>query len=94
MYTYYNIWEETMSDTAKTKLSEVITLNQWMASWYSFLSLLDIDYTNGFCCPICGTDDLDVVVCDGTSLSFRQSFYTDVRSGLESVPTERQTRGR
>jgi hypothetical protein len=94
MSTYYNVWEETMNDAAKAKLREVLSLSQWMASWCSFLALLDIDYANGFCCPICGTDNLDVVVCDGTSLSFRQSFCTDVRSGLESLPTEQQIRGR
>ena len=94
MYTYYNVWEQTMNDAAKANLRELLSFNQWMASWYSFLELLDIDYEDGFCCPTCGKDNLDVVVCDGTSrLSFRQAFCTDVRSGLEAVQTDKLLRG-
>jgi hypothetical protein len=78
MYTYYNVLYEVMNDGGKAELREIISLKQWQASWYSFLQLLDIDYDAGFCCPICGTDSLDVLVCDGTSLAFRQTFLTSI----------------
>ena len=73
MYTYY-VWMEMMNDGGRANLKEIISFNQWRASWYSFLELLDIGYSAGFCCPICKTDNLDVIVCDGTSLASRQTF--------------------
>ena len=65
-----------INDGGKADLREIISLKQWQASWYSFLLLLDIDNNEGFCCPMRGTDFLEVLVCDGTSLSFRQAFIT------------------
>ena len=67
-----------MCDAGKAILKDLISLRQWQASWYSFLELLDIDYEAGFSCAICGTDSLDVIVCDRTSLAFRQAFLTGV----------------
>lgn len=78
MYTYYNVWFEIMNDGGKANLKELLSLKQWQASWYSFLELLDIDYDAGFCCPVCETSHLDVLVCDGTSLAFRQSFLSGI----------------
>ena len=78
MCAYYNVWSEVMNDGGKAGLRKIISLKQWQASWYSFLQLLDINYNEGFCCPMCGTNSLEVLVCDGTSLAFRQAFITSL----------------
>lgn len=46
----------------------------WLrASWYHYLSILDIDYPSGFVCPKCG-DQPRSMVCDATSLAFRRQL--------------------
>ena len=42
-------------------------------AWYAYVDLLDIDYSDGFNCSIC-KHQVDVVICDGTPLSFRRKF--------------------
>ena len=42
-------------------------------AWYSYLNLLDIDYSDGSCCPECGSVP-EIVVCDATTVSFRRKM--------------------
>lgn len=42
--------------------------------WYGFLNFLDIDYLLGFCCLICGCNNVDIIICDGISLVFCKEF--------------------
>ena len=42
-------------------------------AWYAYVDLLDIGYSDGFNCSIC-KHEVDVVICDGTPLSFRRKF--------------------
>ena len=82
LFTYYSVWQEIMHDANVLNFERLLSYHHWRFSWYSFLDLLDIDYVEGFSCPICGSGDekLDTVVCDATSLSFRQEFCTTLRS--------------
>ena len=43
------------------------------ASWYKYLSLLDIDFGAGFRYPKCFAQP-DIVICDATSLAFRRNM--------------------
>lgn len=55
----------------------------WLkASWYHYLSILDIDYDNGYNCPRCslGGNTPSIIICDGTSLAFRREFLCEIAS--------------
>ena len=61
-----------MADANILNFKRLLSYHHWQFSWYSFVDLLDIDYEEGFCYPICGKDNsLDIVICDATALSFR-----------------------
>ena len=82
LFTYYSVWQEIMHDANVLNFERLLSYDHWRFSCYSFLDLLDIDYVEGFSCPICGSGDrnLDTVVCDATALSFRQDLCTTRRS--------------
>ena len=50
---YYEKWKLNFL-AAGLELDHYITYQQWRFSWYSFLSLLDVDYASGFICDISG----------------------------------------
>ena len=83
LFTYYSVWQELMADANILNFKRLLSYHQWRFAWYSFLDLLDIDYEEGFCCPICGKDNgLDIVICDATELSFRQELSTSLKSTM------------
>ena len=70
-----------MSDADVMEFGQLMSYHHWRFAWYSFLDLLDINYEEGFCCPVCGKgDSLDTVICDATALSFRQELCTSLKS--------------
>ena len=73
MYTEYTVLREFQHHLGNTMFSNVFSYNQFRLSWYSYLSLLDIDYTSGFKCSLCG-EQPQVVIMDGTSLAFRRDL--------------------
>ena len=42
-------------------------------AWNAFSRLLDIDFSNSFTCPLCGSEP-STVICDGTMLGFRKDL--------------------
>jgi hypothetical protein len=44
-------------------------------AWYGFLALLDINYSEGSICKVCGIVP-NVIVCDATSLGHQKKFST------------------
>ncbi len=50
IYTQYIVLCEDHADVGNQNFSSILTYNQYRFAWYSFLSLLDIDYRNGFLC--------------------------------------------
>ncbi|KAL3868521.1 hypothetical protein ACJMK2_041322 [Sinanodonta woodiana] len=52
-----------------------LSYSDFKSAWYSFLDLLEIDYTSSFVCSHCGPDP-DTVVMDATSLSFRKELVS------------------
>ena len=61
------------SDSGETHFRKSFPYHWLRASWYHYLHILDIDYSNGFICPKCA-DQPKTVVCDATSLAFRRQL--------------------
>ncbi|XP_053402535.1 uncharacterized protein LOC123544018 isoform X2 [Mercenaria mercenaria] len=75
MYTFYQTWCDIHLDYGNSKIQEEFSYQKFRHAWHTFLSLLDIDYNEGFSCPDCGDDGPDTVICDGTSLSFQRRMW-------------------
>ena len=72
----------------------LLSYHHWRFGWYSFLDLLDINYSEGFCCPICGSGDLDTAICDATALSFGQELCHSLKNiSLNSNQSGRRSTG-
>ena len=69
---YYEKWKLNFI-AAGLELDHYINYQQWRFSWYSFLSLLDVDYASGSICDIRGQYPA-VLSCDATSLGCRKTF--------------------
>lgn len=73
MYTEHIILQRMHSYIDTDILHDKFKYNHFRCAWYSFLRLLDIDYTANYCCKLCG-DSPDIVVMDATSVSFRRAL--------------------
>ena len=73
MFTEYTILQKMHGDVEDQLVLSVFKYNHFCYAWYSFISLLDIDYPEGFRCEICGNSP-STVIMDGTSLSFRRAL--------------------
>lgn len=60
-------------DAGNLSFSSMVHYKHFRWAWYSFLALLDVDYSTGFQCSRCGTYP-QVLVMDATSLSFRREL--------------------
>ena len=71
VYTYYSIWALAMQHAhgKNFKLHFFLTTCRGHHGLF-FSELLDIEFSLGFCYPICGTNNVNTIVCDGTSLAF------------------------
>ena len=54
-------------------IKDFINYDNWRVGWYAYMNLLDIDYSGGFCCEMCGSEP-QIVVCDATTLGFQRKF--------------------
>ena len=73
MYTEYTVLQKMHSDTEEQMVLNAFKYNHFRSAWYSFISLLDINYSEGFCCEKCGVNPRALIM-DGTSLSFRRAL--------------------
>ncbi|XP_078614406.1 uncharacterized protein LOC144883690 [Branchiostoma floridae x Branchiostoma japonicum] len=73
MFGYYQTLSKHMEDAGVAGFQQVLSYNKFRQSWYEFEELLDIDYSKGFMCPLCGPAP-KVIICDGTALSFRREL--------------------
>ena len=67
---YLRSCERSMAVQSHTKPVKIKLLR---LAWNAFARLLDIDWLEGFICPICGPLP-SVVICDGTMLGFRKDL--------------------
>ena len=85
MYTEYNVLKTCHEDVDDAPLQS-FQYNHFRLSWYSFLNLLDIDYSRGFSCDACG-EYPNVIIMDGTAVCFRSSLDS-WQHYLEVPPTQ------
>ena len=90
IYTQYSVLVKAINDTGESGFSSRFTYNHYLSAWYSFLKLLDVDFTTGFSCPECQTQP-EVMIMDATSLAFRKDFLvwkSSVANTLQQHPKE------
>ena len=73
MFTDYTILQKIHSDVEGELVLNSFKYHHFRQAWYSFLGLLDIDYSQGFLCNTCGISP-STVIMDGTSISFRRAL--------------------
>lgn len=73
LHGYYDIWRERFADYSIADFRKDMSYQHWRASWYAYLSLLDIDFEQWNVCDKCGSSP-DIIICDGTSLGFRKQL--------------------
>lgn len=73
MYTEYTILQRMHSYVDESILLDTFKYNHFRCAWYSFLQLLDIDYSANYCCKLCG-DRPDTLIMDATAVSFRKAL--------------------
>ena len=73
IYTQYSVLVKAINDTGFSGFSSHFTYHHYLSAWYSFLKLLDVDFTTGFICDECATEP-DTIIMDATSLAFRKDF--------------------
>lgn len=80
-------------DAGNPSFSSTVGYHHFRSAWYAFLSLLDIDFSEGFQCITCGNDP-QVIVMDATGLSFRKEldFWKD--NLLTNLPEGRVPKGK
>lgn len=86
LQTYFQVWTRRLSDVGTAK-EEMPSYNQLRYAWYSFMNLLDVDYSVGNTCRQCGPEP-DVVVCDATAVAFRKTM---LRCDVENTRAERSS---
>ena len=67
--------------------------NQLRHGWYSYLELLDIDYSAGSSCPECGPVPA-IVVCDATAVAFKKKMVVRPDSTTDSTKSASLQTGR
>lgn len=86
MYTFHGILSAIYSDYGIEHFNKKFPYHWLRSSWYHYLNLLDINYSNGYICPKCGVEP-STVICDATSLAFRRAFLSDQeKSDIEENP--------
>jgi len=45
LFTYYSVWQEIMHDASVLDFQRLLSYHHWRFGWYSFLDLLDINYS-------------------------------------------------
>jgi len=73
LFTEYTVLTKLQEDSGNSDFSSLFSYNNFRLGWYSYLSLLEINYEDGFKCITCG-DQPKVVVMDATSLAFRREL--------------------
>ena len=65
-------------DAGNSSFSNTVHYNHFRSAWYAYLSLLDIDFGQGFQCTDCGPHPQSLIM-DATGVSFRKEldFWKD-----------------
>lgn len=93
MYTGYTVLVKAHEDGGNPSFSSTVEYHHFRIAWYAFLSLLDIDFSEGFHCNTYG-DDPQRIVMDATSLSFRRELDYWKDNLLTNLPEGRVPKGK
>lgn len=88
MYTEYTIVQKLHSDMENNPLLDAFKYHHFRQAWYSYVNLLDVNYSRGFCCNVCGNNPTTVIM-DGTAISFRRALDS-WQSFISSIPPENE----
>ena len=94
IYTGYKILAKAHEkDSGNPSFSSTVEYYHFRSAWYAYMSLLDIDYSEGFKCITCGNDP-QALVMDATGLSFRREldFWKD--NMLNTLPQKKVPKGK
>lgn len=93
IYTGYTILVKAHEDGGNPGFSSTVEYYHFRSAWYAFLSLIDINFSEGFQCTTCGNSP-QVIIMDATGLSFRREldFWKD--NLLANLPEGRIPKGR
>lgn len=75
MFTEYTVLEKTLGNMSGRPANTIFKYHHFKSACYSYINLLDIDMSAGFCCDSCGKDP-SLLVMDATSLSFRKALVS------------------
>ena len=70
---YYKVLTKNQADAGNDVFPTLVNYGNWRLAWYAFLSLLDINFKDGFTCEHCGCEPR-TIVCDATNLGFQRKF--------------------
>ena len=65
------VWDHVMAND--DGFSDVFSYTEFRNGWMAFKNLLDINYSDGFECPLCKTEP-DIIIMDGVCLGMRKSM--------------------
>lgn len=93
MYTEYSVLIKAHEDAGSYSFESIIHYNHFRCSWYSFLELLEIDFTEGFQCAKCGSYP-HTLIMDATGLAFRKELCFWKSKMVVDIPKDRVPKGR
>lgn len=85
MHTFHQVACDVLVDYGFQNVRQVFTYSKFKLAWYTYLELLNTDYTQGFICSLCSCKP-DIIVCDGTSVSFQSRMWH--HQAVEPVSTK------
>lgn len=73
IYTEFTILQRVHSDVEERLVLDSFKYHHFLHAWYSFMHLLDVDYSHGFFCNTCGVNS-NILIMDATCISFRRAL--------------------
>ena len=92
MYTEFTVLQRMHSDMEEKLVLNALKYNHFRCAWYTFLGLMDIDYSEGYSCGACGNEP-QTLIMDATSVSFRRDLDS-WRPHFGTLPATREKSGR
>ena len=72
---YYKVLTKNQADAGNDVFPTLVNYGNWRLAWYAFLSLLDINFKDGFTCEHCGCEPR-TIVCECYKSWISTQIYT------------------
>lgn len=93
IFSEYRVLVKAHEDAGNSTFSSTVHYNHFRCAWFAYLSLLDIDFIQGFQCIKCGGDP-QMLIMDATGLSFRRELDFWKENLIVDVPKGRVPKGK